>query len=188
MTLRFIELFAVLACTLFTGAAVYITAVEHPARLSCGTQIAFTQWAPSYRRATVMQASLAIVSGLLGLVRAAFGGGWLWVWAAVLILLVIPFTLVVIRPTNNQLLDPHRDPGSDETRQLVGPTPSCPVDSERSGLDSLRLGGNPIDVAEHSYVVLPSSMSTPADDDSWPDCEELCCTGPRSCSEAARVT
>lgn len=46
MTLQIIELLAVLACTLFTGAAVYITAVEHPARLSCGTQIAATEWAP----------------------------------------------------------------------------------------------------------------------------------------------
>jgi uncharacterized membrane protein len=119
MKLQIIELLAVLACTLFTGAAVYITAVEHPARLSCGTQIAATEWAPSYKRATVMQAPLAIVAGLLGILRGVLGGGPLWVWAAVLILSVIPFTLVVIRPTNNQLLDPQRDRGSDETRQLL---------------------------------------------------------------------
>jgi uncharacterized membrane protein len=119
MTLQIIELLAVLACTLFTGAAVYITAVEHPARLSCGTQIAATEWAPSYKRATVMQAPLAVVAGLLGILRGVLGGGSLWVWAAVFILLVIPFTLVVIRPTNNQLLDPRRDRGSDETHQLL---------------------------------------------------------------------
>ena len=58
---QLIELIAVLACTLFSGAALYITAVKHPARLSCGTEIALTQWAPSYKRATVMQASLAVV-------------------------------------------------------------------------------------------------------------------------------
>jgi hypothetical protein len=46
---------AVLACTLFAGAAIYINVVEHPARLSCGTEIAARQWAPSYRRATVQQ-------------------------------------------------------------------------------------------------------------------------------------
>jgi hypothetical protein len=119
MKLQIIELLAVLACTLFTGAAVYITAVEHPARLSCGTQIAAIEWAPSYKRATAMQAPLAIVAGLLGILRGVLGGGPLWVWAAVLILSVIPFTLVVIRPTNNQLLDPQRDRGSDETRQLL---------------------------------------------------------------------
>jgi uncharacterized membrane protein len=119
MTPHLIELMAVLACALFTGAAVYITVVEHPARLSCGTEIAATQWAPSYKRATVMQASLAAVAGFLGIVRAVQGGGSLWVWAASLILGVIPFTLVVIRPTNTRLLEPSRDRRSPETLELL---------------------------------------------------------------------
>jgi hypothetical protein len=114
-----LELLAVLACTLFTGAAVYITAVEHPSRLSCGTEIAATQWKPSYRRATVMQVSLAVAAALFGIARGVQGGGPLWFGAAVLIVAVVPFTLIVIRPTNNRLLDPHRDPRSDETLQLL---------------------------------------------------------------------
>jgi hypothetical protein len=119
MTSEVVELMGVLACTLFAGAAVYITAVEHPARLSCGTEIAASAWVPSYKRATVMQVPLAVVAGLSGIVRGILGGGPLWVWAAILILLVIPFTLLVIRPTNNRLLDEHRDRGSNETRQLL---------------------------------------------------------------------
>jgi uncharacterized membrane protein len=119
VTLQFLELVAVLACTLFAGAAVYITAVEHPARMSCGTEIAATEWAPSYRRATFMQAPLAIVAGVSGLARGVLGGELLWIWAALLILSVIPFTLVVISPTNHQLLDPRRNRGSDETSRLL---------------------------------------------------------------------
>jgi 4-hydroxybenzoate polyprenyltransferase len=119
MTPQLIELFAVLGCTLFTGAAVYISAVEHPARLSCGTEVAVTQWAPSYKRATVMQVPLALVGGLGGIVRWIQGGGPLWGWAALLLLAVIPFTLIVIRPTNHQLLDARRDRGSNETRRLL---------------------------------------------------------------------
>ena len=119
MTPELVELAAVLGCTLFTGAAVYITAVEHPARLSCGTKVAATQWAPSYKRATVMQVPLALVGGLAGIVRWTQGGGPLWGWAALLLVAVIPFTLVVIRPTNHQLLDRERDLGSDETRRLL---------------------------------------------------------------------
>jgi len=46
---------------LFAGAAIYVSAVEHPARLSCGTALALREFAPSYRRGTVMQASLAVV-------------------------------------------------------------------------------------------------------------------------------
>src|SRR5262245_11606968 len=100
MTTRLLELVAVLACTFFTGAAVYITAVEHPARLSCGPAVAAAQWAPSYKRATVMQAPLALVSGACGIVRGVLGGGPVWFWGAILILTVVPFTLLVIRPTN----------------------------------------------------------------------------------------
>jgi hypothetical protein len=119
MTPQFIEVVTILACTLFTGAAVYITAVEHPARLSCGAEAAVAEWAPSYKRATLIQVPLALVAGLFGIVRGTQGGGPLWLWAAMLILAVIPFTLLAIRPTNNRLLDPRRDPRSDETLQLL---------------------------------------------------------------------
>ena len=119
MTPQFIEAVAILACTLFTGAAIYISAVEHPARLSCGAEAAVAEWAPSYKRATLMQVPLALVAGLFGIVRGIQGGGPLWLWAAMLILTVIPFTLLAIRPTNNRLLDPGRDRRSEETLQLL---------------------------------------------------------------------
>jgi hypothetical protein len=45
---QFAEFIAVLSCALFTGAAVYITFIEHPARLQCGVEIAATEFAPSY--------------------------------------------------------------------------------------------------------------------------------------------
>jgi len=52
---------AVVASGLFAGAAIYTNLVEHPARLSCGTPFAVREFAPSYRRATIQQASLAVV-------------------------------------------------------------------------------------------------------------------------------
>ena len=52
---------ATLAAGLFAGAAIYITAVEHPARLACGAELAVREFAPSYQRATLMQAPLALV-------------------------------------------------------------------------------------------------------------------------------
>ena len=67
------EFIAVLACALFTGASVYITFIEHPARMQCGVELAATEFVPSYRRATVMQATCAAV-GLLSCVAAWLGG------------------------------------------------------------------------------------------------------------------
>lgn len=114
-----LELVAVLACTFFAGAALYITLVEHPARLSCGTELAATEFGPSYKRAAVMQATLALVATLAGLIRWVQDGGPAWLYGALVIFAVVPFTLIAIRPTNNRLLDPGRDRRSPDTRALL---------------------------------------------------------------------
>jgi len=46
------EFIATLCCALFAGAAVYVNAGEHPARMSCGVELVAAEWAPSYKRAT----------------------------------------------------------------------------------------------------------------------------------------
>jgi hypothetical protein len=113
------EFISVLACALFTGAAVYITFVEHPARMQCGAELAATEFAPSYRRGTAMQATCAAV-GLLSSLAAWLAGATVW-WliAGVLLGLVIPFTLIVILPTNKRLLSPALDRGSAEAERLL---------------------------------------------------------------------
>ena len=60
-----LELVFTLSSAFFTGASVYISFVEHPARVQAGTQVALAEFAPSYKRATVTQVSLASV-GFLG--------------------------------------------------------------------------------------------------------------------------
>lgn len=114
-----VALVAILACALFAGAAIYINLVEHPARLSCGTEIAARQWAPSYRRATVMQASLAVAAAVAGTVRWLQNGHVLWLYGAVAIFAVVPVTFLIIFPTNKRLLEPGRNLASDETRTLL---------------------------------------------------------------------
>jgi hypothetical protein len=117
--LPLIQFIAVLTTTLFTGAAIYINLVEHPARMGCSTEVAATVWAPSYKRATVMQASLAVIGFLAGLAAWLLGAGLVWLVAGLFILTVVPVTLIIIFPTNKQLLAPGRDLGSSETRELL---------------------------------------------------------------------
>jgi hypothetical protein len=113
------QLVAILSCALFAGASLYITFVEHPARLACGTELAATVFGPSYRRAAVMQVSLAIL-GFVGSIAAWLSGaGVSWLVGGLLLALVVPFTLVVIMPTNKQLLAASIDRRAPQTRELL---------------------------------------------------------------------
>jgi uncharacterized membrane protein len=118
MNLAF-EFVALFSTALFVGAALYISLVEHPARVECGTALAATEFGPSYRRATRMQASLAIVACL-----SAFSGWWMsrelaWLLGTILIGFVVPFTLIIMMPTNQKLVDPSLDRSSETARQLL---------------------------------------------------------------------
>jgi uncharacterized membrane protein len=105
----FLQALATVCAGLFAGAALYITLVEHPARLQCGTELAATEFGPSYRRASWMQASLAALGFLAALVAWTQGRGLPVLVGGVLLGLVIPFTLVVIAPTNARLLNSSLD-------------------------------------------------------------------------------
>ena len=118
--MRFVlQFLAVLCCLLFAGAAIYINLVEHPARMGLDTKTAAAVWAPSYKRATLMQAPLAILSFIAGAGAWLLGSGLMWLIGAVLIGLVVPFTFIAIMPTNHRLLEPGRDLSSAETRSLL---------------------------------------------------------------------
>jgi hypothetical protein len=114
-----LEFLAVLSAALFAGAALYINVVEHPARMGLETKLAAAQWAPSYKRATWLQAPLALLSFICGVAIWLLGAGVAWLVAALLIGAVVPFTFGIIMPTNHQLLAPGRDLASPETRDLL---------------------------------------------------------------------
>ena len=113
------EFIAVLACGLFAGAAVYVSLVEHPARMECGIEIATAEFPPSYHRGTIMQVTLAALGLLSSIAAWLFGATFWWLIAGILLGSVIPFTLLVILPTNKQLLSPTLDGRSAQTEQLL---------------------------------------------------------------------
>jgi hypothetical protein len=115
-TLKFI---AILAASVFAAAALYVNVVEHPARMTLDTKSAAIEWAPSYARATWMQAPLALLSLVTGLASWLLGAGVGWAVAALLVGAVVPFTFLGIMPTNRAILATGRDLASLETHALL---------------------------------------------------------------------
>jgi hypothetical protein len=107
------------AATLFAGGALYVSLVEHPARLATGPPMAVAQFRTSYPRAARLQGGLAVL-GTLAAIGAWVGGGRVaWLTAGGLLGLVVPYTLLVILPTNKRLLDRALAPDAPEARLLL---------------------------------------------------------------------
>ena len=113
------EILATLTCGIFAGAALYVNLVEQPARMSCGIAIAVTEWRPSYKRGTIMQASLAVVGSLLALTSWWVGKQTAWLVGCLFLFAVVPFTLIVIFPTNKKLESVTLDVSSARAEQLL---------------------------------------------------------------------
>ncbi|TMQ58822.1 MAG: DUF1772 domain-containing protein [Candidatus Eisenbacteria bacterium] len=111
--------YAATCAGLFAGAALFVSAVQHPARISRGAEFAVKEFVASYPRAAVMQSILAVIGTATGLWSAWLRhDAWLAL-AAILLASAIPFTLLVILPTNKRLLDPSLDPRGQEAPGLL---------------------------------------------------------------------
>src|SRR6201992_114396 len=97
-------LLALMVAALFTGAAIYVNVAEQPARLMLDDRALLTEGKPSYKRGAAMQASLALIGFVLGIIawwqddRSGFLIG------AIAIIAPWPWTLLVIKPVNDALL------------------------------------------------------------------------------------
>ena len=112
-------LLALVIAAAFTGAAIYINVAEHPARLGLSVGSLLTQWKPSYARGFAMQASLAVLGGVLGALAWWTTGDGLWLAGAVVLVSNWPYTLLGIMPTNRRLLAIAPETADAATRSLL---------------------------------------------------------------------
>ncbi|MBX9776469.1 MAG: DUF1772 domain-containing protein [Xanthobacteraceae bacterium] len=95
---------ALVTAAIFAGAALYINLCEQPARLLLDERALLTEWKPSYKHGFAMQAPLALIGACLGFAAWWQMGDWRWLVGAIVMISAWPYTLLVIMPTNNQLL------------------------------------------------------------------------------------
>jgi hypothetical protein len=110
---------ALVVAAIFAGAALYVSSVEQPARLSLDIHAALAEWRPAYKAGTAMQAPLAAIGFLLGALawwqtrEPLFGVG------ALAMIANWPWTLLVIMPVNRKLMADDAARTDSQTRALL---------------------------------------------------------------------
>jgi hypothetical protein len=112
-------LLALMVAAIFTGAAVYVNLAEQPARLMLDDRALLTEWKPAYKRGFAMQAPLALVGFIFGLVawwQMSHAG---FLIGAIAMIAPWPWTIFGIKPTNDALLATELDQAGPQSRALI---------------------------------------------------------------------
>ena len=110
---------ALIIAALFTGAAGYINAVEHPARRELDDRGVIAQWKSAYKCGIAIQAPLAMIGSVLGLLAWLQSGNMLWLFGALILLANWPYTFIAIMPTNRKLMVINPTSAGPESRALI---------------------------------------------------------------------
>jgi hypothetical protein len=110
-----LEMITLLCCAVYFGSTLYVTLVEHPARLACSTEVAWAQWLQSVK-ATPRYAASALAAAATALI---LGKGALlspWTWGTILLLAVVPFSVLALLPIQRRLTEPGWSSATAQTR------------------------------------------------------------------------
>jgi len=113
-----LKVIATLTAAFFAGGGLFVSMVLYPAIMTEITS-AVAQFGKTYRRAAPWQGSNAIICLLAAIVVSALTGDWWWAIGGILVGASVPFTLLVMMPVNNRLLDEKAPPSADEAAPLL---------------------------------------------------------------------
>jgi Domain of unknown function (DUF1772) len=123
---------ALTIAAVFAGAAIYINIAEQPARPQLDDRSLLTEWKPACKRGYMMQASLATVGGLFGLVAYFSTFDWRWLIGALVLLTNWPYTISVIMPTNRRFTDTPPEGTTAKKRRIIERWEHSPCWAKRS--------------------------------------------------------
>jgi hypothetical protein len=110
---------ALMTAAIFAGAALYISVAEQPARLSLEDRPLLQEWIPSYKRGFAMQAPLAAIGFLLGMLAWWQTANWLWLLGALVLVANWPYTLIGIMPVNRRLVAMRPEDANAQSSALI---------------------------------------------------------------------
>jgi len=110
---------ALVVASFFTGAAFYVSFAEQPARLGLDDRALLAQWKPAYKRGFAMQAPLAIIGFVLGIVAWRITARVAFFIGAISLLANWPWTIFGIMPTNRVLMATRLDDAGPQSRALI---------------------------------------------------------------------
>ena len=114
-----IGLLALMAAAIFFGAAIYVNVAEQPARLTLEDWALLTEWKPSYKRGAAMQAPLALLGFVLGMIAWWQSSHPGFLIGAIAMIAPWPWTLLGIKPTNDALLATDPERAGPQSRALI---------------------------------------------------------------------
>jgi hypothetical protein len=113
------DLVALIAASIFVGAALYINLVEQPARMTLDDRAMVGEWTPSDRRGFAFLATLSLIAAVFAVAAFHSNGDVRWLVGGAIILAIWPYTFFVLVPLNNRLLTIGREQAGSEARLLV---------------------------------------------------------------------
>lgn len=112
------KLIAKISTSLLAGSSLYMSLVEHPAKMEAGIKVATTLFEPCYRKSSLLSIVLASTGFLGALSSYAIEADKKWLAAGLLTFSVIPFKYLVMSSTTKSLMAPSIEQNPDKAELL----------------------------------------------------------------------